>query len=180
VREQKQLEITRIQAKQAVVVAVITAASTIAVTLLAERSLDRVSDRAPVAAEVSGEKGSAPLIFVASVDPGKARASAEQCRRKAGEEMRARRGSPCCSGRVGIPQPSLQCASTPPLARADVTSSPSTVRPTLAPSGDSHAALSHGVRVLDTTGSRMRRTQSPTWHATQGISTNCEKNCPFS
>lgn len=97
-REQKQLEITRIQAKQAVVVAVITAASTMAVTLRAERSLDRVPDRAPVAAEVSGEEGNAPLIFVASVDPGKARASAEQCRCKAGEDMRARRGKIIATG----------------------------------------------------------------------------------
>lgn len=97
-REQKQLEITRIQAKQAVLIALITAASSIAVTLLAERSIERVSDPAPHAAEVPREKGRAPLIFVASVDPGKATISAEECRRKAGEEMHERHGQVIATG----------------------------------------------------------------------------------
>lgn len=98
VREQKQLEITRIQAKQAVLIALITAASSIAVTLLAERSLGKVSDPAPDVAEMPSDSGSVPLIFVASVDPGEARQSVEECKRKAGEEMRERRGKIIATG----------------------------------------------------------------------------------
>lgn len=108
VSEEKHIEVTRIQARQAVLVAVITAVSSIVATLLATKSFDRSLD--PIAvpagiaipAGIADELAAPPLIFVASADPGQMGTSTERCKRKATAEMGARRGKVIAVGKSWI------------------------------------------------------------------------------